>query len=53
MFGRILLSILFPPRERKKALKEAAENPLAAPPDGVSAKERVHMTFSVCKKVLL
>lgn len=38
-------------RERKKALKEAAENPLGAPPEGVSAKELRHMTCPVCGKI--
>ena len=38
-------------RERKKALKEAAENPLGAAPDGVSAKELKHMTCPVCGKI--
>ena len=38
-------------RERKKALKEAAENPLGAPPEGVSANELRHMTCPVCGKI--
>ena len=38
-------------RERKKALKDAAENPLGAPPVGVSAKELRHMTCPVCGKI--
>ena len=38
-------------RERKKALKEAAENPLGAAPAGVSAKELRHMTCPVCGKI--
>ena len=38
-------------RERKRALKEAAESPLGAPPEGVSAEELRHMTCPVCAKI--
>ena len=38
-------------RERKRALREAAESPLGAPPEGVSAEELRHMTCPVCAKI--